>query len=264
MQFNGLPASPGFCNGKIFIIKKEKNVSEQISINKTDTEKHINKFYEARKKTKMALENTYETACKKIGSDKAEIFLGYIDILLDEEIEEGVIEEITENLVPIETAISRVFKNIAEEMGEIDDPYFKGRIADMNDIGKQLLDSALGKQTTSLETITEPVILVADDITPSEMIKIDLSKVFGFITEEGGITSHVAIIARSKELPAIVGTDSIIDRLKDSDTVILNAVEGTAIFNPNREELKTFAKQKAKYIKEREELLTDITGFFRG
>ncbi|QSH41396.1 phosphoenolpyruvate--protein phosphotransferase [Lentisphaerota bacterium ZTH] len=255
MQLKGLPASPGFSHGKVFILSNTDECSKPLAIDQADTENHISKFYTARDQTKADLKETYRLACSKIGEAEAELFEGYIDILMDDEIEEGVIERIQEKLIPVDTAVREVFKSIADEMGELDNEYFKERVSDMNDIGRQLLDNVLDRKSSSLDSLKEPVILVARDITPSEMIRIDLSKVLAFVTEEGGMTSHVSIIARGREIPAVVATGPIIDKVSPADSILINAVEGVVVINPSISELKLFAEKEFAYLKQHEELL---------
>ncbi len=145
-------------------------------------------------------------------------------LLEDEELEQEIIALIKDKHMTADAAAHEVIEGQATAPEELDDEYLKERAADVRDIGKRLLRNILGLAIIDLSAIQEEVITVAADLTPSETAQLNLQKVLGFITDAGGRTSHTSIMARSLELPAIVGTGSVTSQVKNGDYLILDAV----------------------------------------
>ncbi|MGQ7112180.1 PEP-utilizing enzyme, partial [Escherichia sp. TWPC-MK] len=147
-----------------------------------------------------------------------------------------------------------VIEGQASALEELDDEYLKERAADVRDIGKRLLRNILGLKIIDLSAIQDEVILVAADLTPSETAQLNLKKVLGFITDAGGRTSHTSIMARSLELPAIVGTGSVTSQVKNDDYLILDAVNNQVYVNPTNEVIDKMRAVQEQVASEKAEL----------
>lgn len=168
-------------------------------------EQEIARFKSGRDKASVQLEAIRVKASETFGEEKAAIFEGHIMLLEDEELEQEIIALIKDSKMTADAAAHEVVEGQAKALEELDDEYLKERAADVRDIGKRLLMNILGMTIVDLSAIQDEVILVATDLTPSETAQLNLNKVLGFITDLGGRTSHTSIMARSLELPAIVG-----------------------------------------------------------
>ncbi|EEG86043.1 phosphoenolpyruvate-protein phosphotransferase [Proteus penneri ATCC 35198] len=153
-----------------------------------------------------------------------------------------------------EAAVQSVIEDQATALEALDDEYLKERAADVRDIGKRLMRNILEMPIIDLSAISEKVILVATDLTPSETAQLSLDNVLGFITDLGGKTSHTSIMARSLEIPAIVGTSNATQTIKKDDYLVLDAINNKIIINPSDEELETLKAIKDEYLHEKEEL----------
>ena len=175
-------------------------------------------------------------------------------ILEDEELEEEIIDYLRSNKVNASVAASKIIDQQVEMLSEIDDEYLKERAGDIRDIGNRLIKNILGMHIVDLGDITEESILVAYDLTPSETAQLNLEKVLGFITDIGGRTSHTSIMARSLELPAIVGTNDVTARVNTGDYLILDAVNNRVYVNPTQAEIDELKTLEAKLAEEKAEL----------
>ncbi len=250
----GIAASPGVVFGKALVLKEEPIVlnTQKISADQIDAE--VAKFYAGREKTAAQLNSIHEKALRTLGAEKAAIFEGHLMILEDEELEEEILTYLKENLSTADVATNKIIDQQVAVLSEIDDEYLKERAGDIRDIGNRLLRNILGMHIVDLGDIQEESILVAYDLTPSETAQLNLDKVLGFITDIGGRTSHTSIMARSLELPAIVGTNDITAHVKTGDLVILDAISNQIHINPSETEIAAFKAQQEKLAAEKAEL----------
>lgn len=250
----GIAASPGIVFGKALVLKEEPIVlnTQKISADQIDAE--VAKFYAGREKTAAQLNSIHEKALRTLGTEKAAIFEGHLMILEDEELEEEILAYLKENLSTADVATNKIIDQQVAVLSEIDDEYLKERAGDIRDIGNRLLRNILGMHIVDLGDIQEESILVAYDLTPSETAQLNLDKVLGFITDIGGRTSHTSIMARSLELPAIVGTNDITAHVKTGDLVILDAISNQIHINPSETEIAAFKAQQEKLAAEKAEL----------
>lgn len=175
-------------------------------------------------------------------------------LLEDEELEQEIIALIKDKHMTADAAAHEVIEGQASALEELDDEYLKERAADVRDIGKRLLRNILGLKIIDLSAIQDEVILVAADLTPSETAQLNLKKVLGFITDAGGRTSHTSIMARSLELPAIVGTGSVTSQVKNDDYLILDAVNNQVYVNPTNEVIDKMRAVQEQVASEKAEL----------
>ncbi|TNH42367.1 phosphoenolpyruvate-protein phosphotransferase PtsI [Photorhabdus luminescens] len=253
-MISGILVSPGIAFGKALLLKEDPIIVNQKKISQEQVEQEISYFKQGREKASSQLEIIKNIAAKNLGEEKAEIFEGHIMLLEDEELEQEIISLIKNDFRTADAAVYSVIETQAQALEELDDEYLKERATDVRDIGKRLLKNILGMPIVDLGSISEEVILVANDLTPSETAQLNLEKVLGFITDLGGRTSHTSIMARSLELPAIVGTTQATTTIQNGDYLILDAVNNHIYINPSNAEIEQLKKTKNEYLAEKAEL----------
>ncbi|OED50778.1 phosphoenolpyruvate--protein phosphotransferase [Endozoicomonas sp. (ex Bugula neritina AB1)] len=251
---SGILASPGIALGKVLLLEQNDIVIQQAPITVEQIENEVQRFFDARTTTSQQLEVIKKKARDTFGAEKEEIFEGHIMLLEDEELEGEILELIKEENHSVDKAIHAIIELQAQTLESLDDEYLKERAGDVRDIGNRLLKNALGIDIVSLSDINEEVILVANDLTPSETAQINLSFVKGFITDIGGRTSHTSIMARSLELPAIVGMGGITKQVKKDDVVILDAINNKVVINPSKAEIEEFNAVQDAFLTEKQAL----------
>lgn len=246
--------SPGFAFGNALLLKEDEIVISRKKITAEDVEQEIERFLSARAKASAQLEAIKTKAGATLGAEKEAIFEGHIMLLEDEEFEQEIIALIKKDYHSADAAAYSVIENQAKALEELDDEYLKERAADMRDIGKRLLRNILGMPIIDLDDIQEESILIATDLTPSETAQLNLDKVLGFITDLGGRTSHTSIMARSLELPAIVGTTDATQQVKNGDYLILDGVNNKIYQNPTPDVIEQLKALEAQYYAEKDAL----------
>lgn len=253
-MISGILASPGIAFGKALLLKEDEIVIDRKKISADKVDQEVERFLSGRAKASAQLEVIKTKAGETFGEEKEAIFEGHIMLLEDEELEQEIIALIKDKHMTAEAAANEVIDGQATALEELDDEYLKERAADVRDIGKRLLRNILGLAIIDLSAIQDEVILVAADLTPSETAQLNLKKVLGFITDAGGRTSHTSIMARSLELPAIVGTGSITAQVKNGDYLILDAVNNQVLINPSNEQIEALRNLQAQVAEEKAEL----------
>ncbi len=175
-------------------------------------------------------------------------------ILEDEELEEEILDYLRSNKVNAGVAASKILDQQVTMLSEIDDEYLKERAGDIRDIANRLVKNILGMYIVDLGDIQEESILVAYDLTPSETAQLNLEKVLGVVTDIGGRTSHTSIMARSLELPAIVGTNKVTKLVNTGDYLILDAINNQVYINPTASQIDELKALEAKISEEKAEL----------
>ncbi len=236
-MISGIPASPGIVFGQALVLKEDPVVFDTRQISESEIDQQIQLFYQGREKAVAQLNAIKARAEKNLGEDKSAIFEGHIMILEDEELEDEIIDYLKTHLVTASVAANKIIDEQAKILADLDDPYLKERAGDIRDIGNRLIKNILGINIVDLSEINEKVILVAYDLTPSETAQLNLDNVLGFITDIGGRTSHTSIMARSLELPAIVGTNNATEQIKTGDSLVLDAIHNHVYINPSKEEI---------------------------
>ncbi|PST90046.1 MULTISPECIES: phosphoenolpyruvate-protein phosphotransferase PtsI [Photobacterium] len=252
-MISGILASPGIAFGKALLLQEEEIVLNKTPIAADQIDNEIQRFFDARKKSSEQLEVIKEKARVTFGEEKEAIFEGHIMLLEDEELEEEIIALIKDKH-SADYAIYSIIEEQAQTLESLDDEYLKERASDIRDIGSRFIKNALGINVINLSAIDEQVILVANDLTPSETAQINLEFVLGFITDIGGRTSHTSIMARSLEIPAIVGTNNITSLVKNGDMLVLDAINNQVVINPTDDELNKFKAIRDANKAEQEEL----------
>ncbi|EAA8843348.1 phosphoenolpyruvate-protein phosphotransferase PtsI [Salmonella enterica subsp. enterica] len=253
-MISGILASPGIAFGKALLLKEDEIVIDRKKISADKVDQEVKRFLSGRAKASAQLEAIKTKAGETFGEEKEAIFEGHIMLLEDEELEQEIIALIKDKHMTADAAAHEVIEGQATALEELDDEYLKERAADVRDIGKRLLRNILGLAIIDLSAIQEEVILVAADLTPSETAQLNLQKVLGFITDAGGRTSHTSIMARSLELPAIVGTGSVTSQVKNGDYLILDAVNNQVYVNPTNDVIEQLRAVQEQVASEKAEL----------
>lgn len=253
-MISGILASPGIAFGKALLLKEDEIVIDRKKISADQVDQEVQRFLSGRTQAAAQLEAIKVKAGETFGEEKEAIFEGHIMLLEDEELEQEIVALITDKLMTADAAAYEVIEGQATALEELDDEYLKERAADVRDIGKRLLRNILGLAIIDLSAIQDEVILVAVDLTPSETAQLNLQKVLGFITDVGGRTSHTSIMARSLELPAIVGTGNITSQVKNGDFLVLDAVNNNVLINPSETEVEVMRSAQAQVAAQKAEL----------
>ncbi|AEF46749.1 phosphoenolpyruvate-protein phosphotransferase [Serratia sp. AS12] len=253
-MISGILVSPGIAFGKALLLKEDEIVINRKKISADHVEQEVSRFLAGRAKASEQLEAIKTKAGETFGEEKEAIFEGHIMLLEDEELEQEIIALIKDDLASADAAAYTIIEGQAKALEELDDEYLKERAADVRDIGKRLLQNILGLAIVDLSAIQDEVILVATDLTPSETAQLNLDKVLGFITDLGGRTSHTSIMARSLELPAIVGTSDVTKQVKNDDYLILDAVNNKIYVNPTADVIDQLKAAQIQYVTEKNDL----------
>ena len=248
----GIAASPGIAIGKAFLYKETKlEIVEKSSLTK---EEEIERLLKGREIAKAQLEEIKENTLKKLGKDKADIFEGHITLLEDEELMSEIDSKISSEKYTAEFALNEAIDEYATMLGNLEDAYFKERAGDLRDIGKRWLYGVMNTKAVDLSKLEPETIIVARELNPSDTAQINLENVLAFVTEIGGKTAHSSIMARSLELPAVVGVGAILEKLEDNQIIIVDAVKGEVLVDPNEETIKEYQAKRENFLKEKEEL----------
>lgn len=241
----GIGVSPGFAVGKalVFHTDDEFSVAPQ-SISTEDIAKEIARFEDALTCTRAEILGIRKKLSAQIGHEHSDIFNAHLLILEDRTLIEDVIALLKKDMVNAEYAFATVVKRYFQVFAEIDDEYLRERISDIKDVGRRVLQNLYGEEKRSIDTLREKVVIVAHDLSPSDTATLDRSKILAFVTEVGGPTSHTAILARSMEIPAIVGVDRVTAQVKRGDPVIVDGAHGIFILDPDESSLEECSRQE--------------------
>ena len=254
MVIKGIAASPGIVIGKAFLINSQTLSITKRKIPKEELPLEIARFEEALIKTRSEIIEVKKKITNELGGEHGEIFDAHLLVLEDRALIEEVIAGLKKDRASVEYVFSRVLERYTSAFTRIDDEYLRERLSDIQDVGKRILQNLLGGEKTMLKDLKEEVIVVAYDLSPSDTASMQRDKVKAFITDIGGRTSHTAIMARSLEIPAVIGVEIGTREIKNGDTVIVDGNCGLVLVNPDRVTIQKFRKSK----KELAELQRDL------
>ncbi|EGT3707539.1 phosphoenolpyruvate--protein phosphotransferase [Clostridioides difficile] len=252
MAYKGIGASPGVALGKALVVEHSELVIEKKSIDNVEAE--IAKLEDAVAVSKEELVKVKEKASEELGAEEAEIFEAHLLVLEDPELIGSAIDKIKTESVNAEYALNEIKEMFVSMFESIDNEYMKERAADIKDVTNRILRHILGIKVVDLSALSEEVVLIAHDLTPSDTATMNKKMVLGFLTDIGGRTSHTAIMSRTLEIAAIVGLNDITSKVKDGDFVVFNGDTGEVIVNPDEETINKYTELKAKYEDERKAL----------
>lgn len=250
-MLKGIAASQGIAIAKVYKLEQPIVKVEQ---KKAVLEEELLRIEKAFTKTVSDIERIKDVASQNLSEEELGIFDAHLMMIGDPDFRFQIEELIKNESCNAEYAADTVAKNTIAMFESMDNDYFKERAADVKDVSFRLLCNLMGEEIPNLATLNEPVIIVAKDLTPSDTGSLNKAFAKGFITEMGGRTSHSAIMARSLEIPAIVGTKGVLEEAKAGELVIMDAIAGEIILSPTSEQVETYQK-KAEHFAEQKELL---------
>ncbi len=221
----------------------------------SDPEKEVQRFDEALKLSQAELTELYQKTLASLGEDKAQIFEAHSLILQDPDLIDSIHSEMREKSLMASAAIDVVSKRFIEMFEAMDNEYMRERALDIKDISSRLIRKVLNVDTIDISSLPEDLILVANDITPSQMASIDLKRTIGIVTETGGKTSHTAIMARTMELPAVVGLKEATRSIRNKDILIIDGEAGEVYVNPDQDTLRIYQERRDKISLLKKEML---------
>ncbi|MBQ1508702.1 MAG: phosphoenolpyruvate--protein phosphotransferase, partial [Erysipelotrichaceae bacterium] len=237
--------------GKVYKLEAPKIVISEAAAG--TEEERLAEFRNALAKTVTDIEKVKERASANLSPEELAIFDAHLMMANDPEFASQI-----EDMIKSGVSVSKATKDVSDMMimmfESMDDAYFKERAADIRDVSFRLLCNVLGLTIPDLTAIEEEVVIVANDLTPSDTAQLNKKYTLGFVTEIGGRTSHSAIMARSLEIPAVVGTAGIMAEAKAGDTIIMDALEGNVILNPTEDEVRAYTEKKEQFLAEKEAL----------
>lgn len=246
----------GVAFGKISVLKKDDYVVKRVKIE--DTQAELQRVEEAVEASKQQLQKLYEKALKEVGEASAAIFEVHQMMLEDEDYKESIENIISTQQVNAEYAVASTGDNFSQMFASMDDDYMRARAADIKDISNRLVKNLSG-QSADVMDLDEPVIIVADDLSPSETVQMDKEKILAFVTVHGSANSHTAILARMMNIPALIGVDMDLEVLHTGTEAAVDGFHGEFFVDPS-EEVKERIQRKIEEEKEKQELLQQLKG----
>ncbi|NWG02847.1 MAG: phosphoenolpyruvate--protein phosphotransferase [Syntrophaceae bacterium] len=235
----GIAASPGIVIGKAYVFQDILLMVERRNLEEAHAEEEVAHLKEAIRQVTDELMEDNSQLSLRIGKKEAEIFLAHLAILKDPYFIARILKDIREDRVDAESAVLRQIDEFGEAFNKMGDPYLRERGADIRDIGRRII----GKLTSTQEPpwdFKEPVILVTSELAPSDTVRLDKKKVLAFVTELGGRDSHAAILARSLGIPAVLGIEGLLSKVKKGDTLIVDGDTGIVLIRPPLELIQNY------------------------
>lgn len=254
MQLKGIAAASGYAIGPAFIMQEQAQDVERKVIDASQVEAEVSRLQHAVNQAMAELEKIKDDTAAKLGEHHAEIFATHILVLQDEEFVGQALEKVRSESVNAEYALHEVAQQLIDIFISMDSEYMRERAADFRDVSKRVLAALSGEKSASLNDFESPVVLFAHDLTPSDTAQLDRSKVAGFATNIGGRTSHSAIMARSMEIPAVVGLKNGTETVNNGDMIILDGARGLIIVHPDQDTIAAYEEKKQKFEKRQEEM----------
>lgn len=252
-MLTGIAASRGIAIGPAFILEETVPKVTRVALSPDEVGAEKERLERAVAETVKQIEKIKERTEKEMGAEKAEIFAAHLMMASDPEFVGAVNHCIEEKQINAEAALEEIVEMYVAMFNAMEDEYMRERAADVRDVSKRILRNLMGIQDVSLSELDQDVVLLAHDLTPSETAQLN-QYVLGFATEIGGRTSHSAIMARSLELPAVVGISNLLQEVKAGDLVIVDGEEGRVIVRPEEEELRVYQERQEKLRKQKEAL----------
>ncbi|EHG1740512.1 phosphoenolpyruvate--protein phosphotransferase [Listeria monocytogenes] len=244
-ELKGIAASDGIAIAKAYLLVEPDLSYEKTEV--TDVESEVKRFESALEVSRTELSMIREKVAKDLGEDKAQIFDAHLLVLNDPELTGPIEESIKNSKTNAETALQETTDMFIGMFESMDNEYMRERAADIKDVRKRVLSHLLGVTIPNPALIDEEVVVVAADLTPSDTAQLNRNFVKGFVTDIGGRTSHSAIMARSLEIPAVVGTKEVTASVAKNDIVIIDGLEGNVIIHPTEEQIAHYEKIKSDF-----------------
>lgn len=236
-RFQGLGVSPGLARAPIFVVRPEEDATPDFAITEADIPREVARFEAALLVTRTQILEMQARIAEAIGAKDASIFDAHLLVVEDRTLIDEVLRTLHLRMRNIETVFQTVADRYASLLDQMDDPYLRERALDIHDVTRRVLMNLVGKQSPSLSEIDYPHILLAQNLTPSDTALLNRSLVLGFATDAGSRTSHTAIMARSLNIPAIVGLHDVSTKLETGAQVLLDGFHGLLVLDPNEQTL---------------------------
>ena len=251
----GIPASPGITIGKAFLYGREQYTISRRTISDAQIQNEIKRFKDALVQTKNEIQEIKRHISDEMGAEHGQIFSAHLLVIDDSMLIEEVISRLKRERLSIEYIFQDVLRRYIKVFSEMDDEYLKERISDVNDVGRRILKNLIGAKEDILSNLKEKVIVIAYDLSPSDTATMHKRNVVAFATDIGGRTSHTAIMAKSLEIPAVVGLELVTKKIESGDAVIIDGTHGTVIINPTAITIKKYEKDQVKFAEVEKHLL---------
>lgn len=245
-NYEGLAASPGIAIGQAWIFRPQTPNIDTRTISDAEVKNEYRAFRNAQAKVDAHLEALYNRVLEKQGEHEAAIFESHRELLADEELDNDIQALIRDEHKTATAAVKEYLDQVAANMRALEDEYLRERAAEFEDLQNNLLLALNGLPFASLASAPPDSVIFAEDLTPSETAQLDIEKVRGFVLEHGGLTSHVAILARNLGMPAVMGMHNIMNEVKSGITALLDGDTGKLILDPDDKTRKIYTEKKAQ------------------
>ena len=259
-QITGIPVSSGIVIGRVFRVgRAEQRVPHQ-RIETAQIPAELQRVEEAFAAAITDLESLRDRTRIQLGEEPAKIFEFHMGLLKDPSLRRPIEERIRNELVVAEWAVADEFRIVADRFSSMGNEVFAQKASDIIDLDRRVLDQLMGEDTSRLANLDEPVVIVAHELTPSQTAGMDRGKILGFATDLGGRTSHVSIVARAVDIPAVVGCKSISRIVENGDPIIIDGDAGTVIVKPSEEQIEAYRDRQSMVSTYRAELRKTASG----
>lgn len=249
LKLRGIPVSPGVAIGPAYPFHASEIVISRDTVNDIESEKvRLDMAFE---KARDALEVIRDQTSEELGDQHAAIFNAHLELLDDVAFKPEIERRLNEEKLNVACLVQDLIDRYTDMMGQIDDPMFRERSMDFVDVGRRVLGYLTEHETETLEHLERPCVVVADDLAPSETANLDMPHALGIATNQGGPTSHMAILARAFEIPSVVGLKYVTRQVSAGNTIIIDGSNGDVIINPKPKTLEFYESEKARIEAER-------------
>lgn len=246
MTHRGIAAAPGVAIGKVYKFDAEEQNVPQRKISESQVGAEVLRFEEALILTRKQIQEIQRKLADDLGKEHAAIFNAHLLVLEDQSLREEIIRGLKQKLLNVEAVFDEVFQRHLKAFSRTNDEYLRERTADIEDVRKRILHNLLGKATDALTKLDEPVVIIARDLSPSETAQMSKENVLAFVTEVGGRTSHTAIMAKSLEIPAVVGLVGARQRVETGQYIIVDGTHGEVVVDPDPPTIQRYEQAQRK------------------
>jgi phosphoenolpyruvate-protein phosphotransferase (PTS system enzyme I) len=249
IRFEGAGVSPGIARGQVHVVRDDLNDVARYRISPSRVTDEIGRFEAALIQTRMQILEMQQRIAESIGAKDAAIFDAHLLVVEDRTLIDEVLRKLETDLCNVEWVFQEVATTYADTLNKIDDPYLRERALDIQDVTKRVIRNLQGKAPKTFLGLSEPHILIAHNLTPSDTAAMNRERVLGLATDLGSRTSHTAIMARSLNIPAVVGLHDITEKLETGQQVLLDGTNGFLIVDPTPETLKHYGEIESRRVK---------------
>ncbi|HEY8131780.1 MAG TPA: phosphoenolpyruvate--protein phosphotransferase, partial [Thermoanaerobaculia bacterium] len=257
--YKGIGVSPGIAIGRAVIIERREASVFRVPIREEEVPSEVNRFLEALEKTREELGELAHKVSRSMGDEYASIFEAHAMMVSDPSFADKVVQKIESEQVNAEWALAEVQEELQARFASFDDAYLRERVADVKDVAERVQTNLLGIAHHDLSEITHDVVILADDLTPSDTIHFNRRPIVGFASETGGRTSHTSIIAKSLFMPAVIGVPRLTKMIDNDEMVIVDGYEGTLIVNPTQAMIAEYQARVLRHEEAERRLLENRT-----